>query len=173
MMSKGQMRAMRLVPLLAVLFVLSACAVSTPASITSTKASPQAITNIELLSENRNAGLRAQFFDDLTNTLQSRGVSIQTGAPHVADFAVSQRQAGVGLQSISQDSDAAEPIEPPFKQRWYHKCKPNRVSASLVIYARSNGAVQAKASGEFLACPGDMSQLEDLAQVLVDRTLGN
>lgn len=152
---------------------LSACAISTPATVTSTQNAPQTLAGVELLSQEDEVGLRAQFLNELTRTFTTRGVVVQKGAAFVADFSVSQRAAGVGLQEISEDAENVETIEPAFRSRWYHKCKPTRVSASLVIYARDSGAVQTKSAGEFLACPGELSQLGDLAELLVERTVAN
>lgn len=177
-MKHGQPYGMKMVPVVLASLLLSACAISTPATITSAQGSPQRITSVQLLTESGDdgpkAGLRTRFHDELSRQLASRGVTLGSGADFVADFAVSERSAQLGLQSVPQsEGAAAQPIEPGLKGRWYHKCKPNRVSASLVVYARANGAVEAKSSGEFLACPGDLAQLDDLAKILVDRILTN
>lgn len=173
MMNVGHTRAAPTALLLAGAFLASACTVSTPATITSTQRAPQVISSVELLSETGETGLRARFLEDINEALRARSVAVQTGADFVADFSVSQREAKLGLQAISKGEETSAPPEPDFKSRWFHKCKPHRVSASLVIYARSSGRVHAKSSGEFLTCPGDLAQLDDLAQILVDRTLSN
>lgn len=175
MMNVGHTRALRTALVFAGAFLASACAVTTPATITSTKRAPQSISSVEMLSEAGETGLRARFLDELTEALGTRAVAVQSGADYVADFSVSEREAQLGLQAVPKGNEAAPtnpPADPEFKQRWYHACKPNRVSASLVIYTRTTGTVHAKSSGEFLACPGDLSQIDDLAQILVDRTLG-
>ncbi|WP_298303686.1 hypothetical protein [uncultured Erythrobacter sp.] len=152
---------------------LSACAVSTPATLTSTQNSPQTLSSVELLNEEDEAGLRAQLLDELTGSFANGGIGVENGAAFIVDFSVSQREASVGIQEISEDAGTVKAIEPTFRSRWYHKCKPSRVSASLVIYARDSGAVQNKSSGEFLTCPDDLSQLGDLAQLLVDGAVAN
>lgn len=153
--------------------VVSACTVTTPAAITSTQGVARALTSVQLLSEQDETGLRSQFANEITQSFGSRGVTLNQSAPFVADFAVSQRPAELGLQAISESSEEGQAPKSDFKSRWYDKCKPSRVSASLVIYSRASGTVQAKSSGEFLTCPGDLSQLNDLAQILVDRALTN
>lgn len=164
-------RALRMASAMLVSVLAAACAVSTPAAITSVKPSPRPITNVELLNESSEGDLRSRFHSELVQKLGERGVTLTPGADFIADFAVSQREANVTLQPVSSSEQPSGPTEPDFRSRWYHKCKPHRVSASLVVYARSNGAVEAKSSGEFLACPDDLSQLDDLAQILVDRLL--
>lgn len=179
MMKLGRTRVISIAPLVLASLLTSACAISTPATITSAQNSPQAITSVQLLRDAEEKGvadnLRSRFRDELTQQLRARGVNLGTGAEYVMDFAVSQRDAEVGLQpvSVADAGDTAEPIEPSIRGRWYHKCKPTRVSASIVIYARANGAAQANSSGEFLACPDDLSQLGDLAKILVERTVSN
>lgn len=154
---------------------VSACAIATPATITSTTSSApitaQAINGVELIGAPDETGLRAALQSELTRALGARGVPEQSGADHIADFAVSERPAATGLLPVSEETDAAGHPEPAFKSRWYDKCKPSRISASLVIYARANGTIATKASGEFLACPGDHSQLDDLADLLVEQAI--
>lgn len=172
-----QTRFVRLPPVLLVSSMVSACAISTPATITSTQSRPLAITSIQLLNDGDDkaevGNLRARFHDELTQQLRARGIAVEAEAQYVADFAVSERDAEVGLKPVSDTDDTAEPIEPSIRSRWYHKCRPTRVSASMVIYGRADGAVKAKSAGEFMACPDDMSQLGDLAKILVDRTVSN
>lgn len=179
MLNLGPSRIIRMSLLIAGTLFVSACAVSTQPAVTATQSNPtplgaaQSITNLEWLSEGDETGLRAQFLNELNRSLSARGLSVQSGAQYVADFSVSQREASLGLQPVSSAANASAQEEPDFKGRWYHKCKPNRVSASLVVYARASGEVHTKSTGEFLACPGDLSQLDELAQMLVDRTLSN
>lgn len=170
---RGVVNALSL--LVGALFV-SACAVATPATITSTKGATPTIQNVALLTEDEEAGLRRQFLSELQDSLGSRGIALESDAAFVGDFSISERSAGLGLQEIPEDSDdhaSAQEPESSFKSRWYSKCTPQRVSASLVIYARSNGAVQAKSSGEFISCPGDLAELSSLANLLVDRAISN
>ena len=150
---------------------LSACAVGTPAAITSTKSAPQAVTSVELLAQADEAGLRSQFQSALTGALTQRGVSLDKNAQFIADFAVSQRPAELGLIEIEEEAETIEVPEEAYKSKPFDQCSPNRVNASLVVYSRSSGEVQGKSSGEFLACPGDLAQLGELARLLVDRTL--
>ncbi|MEP1421344.1 MAG: hypothetical protein ABJK59_06210 [Erythrobacter sp.] len=173
MMKQGKAPIMHMTPALLAALFASACAVSTPAIITSARSSTQPIAEIQLLNESSAASLRGRFHEELTGKFAERGISFAPNADFVADFAVSQRKADVGLQAVSDSETATQPNKPNFRSHWYHKCKPARVSASLVIYARSSGAVQAKSSGEFLACPDDLSQLDQLAGLLVDRALAN
>lgn len=150
---------------------LSACAIATPATITSTSAPALAVVSVEILIEDNEVELRSQFANSLRTSLNARGIATKSGADTIADFAVSERSADVGLQPITDSADSSAPLEPAFKSRWYHKCKPNRVNASLVLYARETGETIAKSSGEFLACPGDHSRLSDLARLLVDEAI--
>lgn len=154
-------------------FCLSACATGTPATITSAQGSTPNLTSVTLLGEEDTAGLRAQFRAELSRALAARGSNIRTDADFIADFAVSEHEAQLSLQEISEDSDGADLSEDNFKSRWYDNCKPNRVSASLVLYSRASGEIEAKSSGEFLACPGDHSELGKLADLLVARAAGS
>ena len=150
---------------------LSACAVGTPAAITSTQSATRTVTSVELLSQTDEAGLRSQFQSALTGALAQHGVSLDKNAQFIADFAVSQRPAELGLIQIEEEAETVDAPEEAYKSKPFDECKPHRVNASLVVYSRSSGEVQGKSSGEFLACPGDLTQLSDLAQLLVDRTL--
>ena len=155
---------------------VSACAVSTPATITTSQGAAPTIQSVALLAEDEEAGLRMLFLSELQDSLGSRGIALERDAAFVGDFSISERSAGLGLQEIPEESgDEASAQEPEssFKSRWYNKCTPQRVSASLVIYARSNGSVQARSSGEFISCPGDLSELGSLANLLVDRAISN
>jgi hypothetical protein len=155
---------------------LSACAVGSPATITSTQGSTQSIQSVELLAAEEVTGLRGQFLAELQKSLGSRGIALERGAEFVGDFSVSERSAELGLQAISDDTEGqtdARAPEPGYQSRWYDKCSPHRVSASLVIYSRASGEVRAKSSGEFLSCPGDLAELSNLANLLVGRAVSN
>lgn len=150
---------------------LSACAVATPPTITASQANAVDVRQVELLGQAQEEGLRSQFKGELVRSFETRGVTVEKGAGFIADFSVSQRSAELGTQAFKQDQAEEQPPRSDYRSNWLNKCKADRVSASLVVYARDNGRVKAKSSGEFLACPGDLSQLGDLAQLLVSRTL--
>lgn len=170
MRSLGQNRVYAVAISTAMALGLSACAVGTPATITSAQSELSSVSSVELLSEAGEAGLRSQFKSELTNALSQRGVSLSESAGFIADFAVSQRPAEFGLIQITPEAETTEAPEEAHNSKPFDKCKPNRVNASLVVYSRASGTVQGKSSGEFLACPGDLAQLSDLAQLLVERT---
>ncbi|MEM1052510.1 MAG: hypothetical protein AAGI28_10485 [Pseudomonadota bacterium] len=172
-----QVRSLKITGLVFGALSLSGCAIATPATLTSaspsTRNASQSFTSIELLSETEEAGLRAQLLEELKNSLENRAVTVQKGAEFIGDYSVSTRPAELGLQTIEESSESSETTDSGFTPRWYHKCEPNRVSASLVIYSRANGTVLTKSSGEFLACPDDLAELRPLADLLVDSIVGN
>lgn len=153
---------------------LTACAVSTPATVTSAQQATSPVTNLAFVSqEAEESGIRARFKSALSKALSAQGVGMSADADYLADFTVSQRPGDYALQEVTSDDANASPPASDYKPRWFHKCKPARVNASLVIYAKTSGALHSKARGEFLACPGDTSQLEDLAKLLAARALQN
>ena len=171
MSALGQTRVQFGLTMTAMAMGLSACAVGTPATVTSTQTATQTVTSVELLVQADDAGLRSQFQSALTSALNQQGISLEQNADFIADFAVSQRPAQLGLIQIEQEVDTVDAPEEAYKSKPFDECKPHRVNASLVVYSRSSGAIQGKSAGEFLACPGDLVQLSDLAQLLVRRTL--
>lgn len=173
MRGMGRSRTKSALLLAGLVCTLSACAIGSPATITSAQGRVSSVTSVELLSEADETALRSQFASELRRSFGARAVGLDQKAAFVADFAVSQRPAKYGLQAISQNPDEEQTPPSGFKARWYDKCEPSRVSASLVIYSRNSGTVEAKSAGEFVTCPGDLAQLSDLAQLLVDRALQN
>ncbi len=154
-------------------FCLAACAVATPVTITSVQSAPSAVTSLEFVPQDEGRGIRARFKTELARAFADQGVSVGPDADFLADFAVSERSAELALQNVtSDDANAARPAS-DYEPRWFHKCKPARVSASLVIYSKRTGALHSKSEGEFLACPGDTSQLSDLAGLLAKRALSD
>ena len=153
---------------------VTACAVSTPATVTAVQEAPSAVTTITFVTQQEEKrGIRARFKTALAESLAARGASMSADAAYLADFTVSQRPAQLALQDVTQDDDNASPPTSDYRPRWFHKCKPERVSASLVIYAKASGTLHSKSQGEFLGCPGDTSQLYDLAELLAARALQN
>ncbi len=149
---------------------LGACAISMPPAIVSANETGQPIGSIELIASDE-VGLRSRFAKDLEAALSGRGVSVESGGAYVGDFSVSSREAAVTVNPISGEETIAGPLPEGIKSRWYHQCKPQRTGATLVVYDRASGAIAGKADGEYISCPGDLSSLDDLAQLLVDRAL--
>lgn len=147
---------------------LAGCAIATPATITSTQSALGKVLALTLNSEDKDQSLRAGFRSSLSAAFEARGVELAEETPFYADFAVSARTAR--LTALPATDDAKAP-QPGFKSRWYHTCKPDRVTASLVIYTKADNTVHARSSGEFLACPGELNELTSLAQLLVDQAL--
>jgi len=153
---------------------LTACAVSTPATITAAQPAPSPVTNLTFVSQDaEERDIRARFKAALSEALSAQGVKISSDGDYLADFTVSQRPGEYALQEVTSDDANASPPVTDYEPRWFHKCKPARVNASLVIYAKASGALHSRAQGEFLACPGDTSQLDDLANMLAARALQN
>jgi len=114
MASLEQTRVVCMVALALGVCSLSACAVSTPVTLTSTQNSPQMFSQVEVLNQQDETGLRALFLSELSGSFTTRGVTVHDGADFVADFSVSERAAGVGLQEISEGAETGNAIEPLF-----------------------------------------------------------
>lgn len=173
-MNAGQTssRLSALSPLCA-LALLSGCAVSTPATLSIAQASEVRTESVRLLGEDDESNLRVRFHSALRNSIKNRSIAVKEDADLIGDFAISARDATIAVQSAAQSTDNADALEPGFKPRFYHKCKPDRIQAALVLYSRKSGEIKGRSEGEFLACPGDFSELDDLAELLVDQALSD
>ncbi|UAB77658.1 hypothetical protein INR77_12810 [Erythrobacter sp. SCSIO 43205] len=153
---------------------LGACAVSTPAAITDSQNASGTINNLQFVAEEGvQSGLGKQFKSALANALSAQGVTLGGNAGYLADFTVAERPADLALQDVTGDDANASAPASDFKPRFFHTCKAHRVSASLVIYNKQSGALHSKSEGEYIACPGDTSQLGVLANLLATRALQN
>lgn len=159
---------------------LSACTVATPAAITSAQNPPAStpITSVEFVSQDDEHAMRTRFMNALSTSFAGQGVSVAAGADYIADFTIAQRPAQLGLlEANGAEESAAKAPTSDFSPRWFHSCKPDKVSASLVIYAKANGMLHSKSEGEFLACresaSGESSELQALAELLTARALKN
>lgn len=152
---------------------LSGCAVGVPATITSSQPPAGSIATLTLLSESDETKLRQEFAGKIRRALTQRGVGIADDSMFVGDFSIDVRPIALGVDPVTQPDSPSKPEGEEFRSRWYHECRPNRITGSIVIYSRQSGTALTKSEGEFIACPDDMSQLDDLVRLLLDEALGD
>lgn len=173
-MNAGRIRS-RLSTLLpfGALAILSGCAISQPATLASAQASGTELQSVYLLSDDEDNALRSRLDAALRSAMGDRSTAVEEGADLIGDFGISARDATLAVQSIADTNEGADSLEMRFRNRFYHSCRPDRIRATLVLYARESGEMRGRAEGEFLACPGDFGELNNLAQLLVDEAMGD
>ncbi|TRD11940.1 hypothetical protein FGU71_08785 [Erythrobacter insulae] len=147
---------------------LSACAIEQAPTLTQRPAMPIAITTVDLAQDEDLVGLRSAFARSLSLALAAEKVAPSADSDWIADFAVSSHPAEVSITPIGDGAEGQGPdASHGVKSKWYHKCKPERVRASLAVFERQANRLVAKSEGHFIACPGDRARLNDLATLLV------
>ena len=162
--------------ILALAASLTACAVSSPLSVTSTGAGFESNRRVALTAAEDPASLQARFTASVSQALSDQGLALDADAPLTADISVSQNTASSGIVrgegSKAEDTqNAGEPeqdwLTAPREKRRFDKCEAQRLRATLVIYNRADGSLAYRGSGEATECGFGEADLAAFAQALV------
>lgn len=153
---------------------LGGCAIAQPPVVTHSAVAKAAVGDFELAQQPDATGLRGDFALSLATAFSSQGISAKAGSRWVADFAVSSQPASIAVVPVGKESEASDPAKSGgVKAKWYHKCKPERVRGTLAIFDRNANTLAAKSEAHFIACPGDLAELDALASLLVRTATSN
>ena len=158
--------------IIAIPLLLGGCAVSTPVTVTPTVVELQTANAVEFPAPAGATGdLRSQWRAALQAAFASRSVNIQQGAPFLADFALSIRNAETGIATVSDNSKDIDWQSQPRRNRLLDKCKAQRMRGTLVIFRRANGSIIYRGESETDACRFGSAELTVMANELVDNAI--
>lgn len=154
---------------------LGGCAVATPISIESSGRPVPGFASLHLepTSDTRQAG-RIEFEQALKQALAARDIAIDGAAPVLADYAVSIREARLGI--AKKPAEGASATEPEWQSgarsnRLLDRCKALRLRATLVLFSRSSGDRIYRGAAETDSCEVSSADYARLASSLVEDAL--
>lgn len=151
---------------------VAGCAIQQAPVVTQSAAIPSAISDIEMAHEADTSGLRSQFSNSLLQAFSSQSVQSKAGSRWVVDFAIASQPAKTSVVPVGQEDAGVGPSAPGGDAKWYHACKPERVKGTLAVFDREANALAGKSEGHFIACPGDRTEIDKLAMMLVRSVTG-
>ena len=162
---------------LALASLLGACAVSSPLQIQSTN--PGAITagEVALAIAEADAGTtRGQYGAALRSAFGKHGVSLDPGAPVVAEFAFSISDATDGIVAgkpeVSDSESEHDWMATPRKERRFDKCDAKRMRGTLVLFDTAKSAMVYRGRASQIECDFGEKEIAALANGLVADALG-
>ena len=152
---------------------LAACSVSSPLTVQSTAtetAAPR--TQIALsLPDDETGTMRQRFANALIEAFATRGVTIDDGARLVADIAVSEGSAEMGVQHspVTAQPEGADPdwIDPPREPRRFDRCEALEMRGTLMLVDRATGTIAYRGTGAATECDFGDAALRAMAEGLV------
>lgn len=180
MFSAGQAFGKRKVALssLAMLPLLTACAVQTPPEILNSTGGAAGTRDIALLlPTDDESALRVSFRDNLKAAFKDHAIAYDEEANVIGDFAISTMPANVELASTAVEASSASSNETPDetivtqsaarKSLLLDKCEAVRFRASLALFERKSGERIHRAESEAFGCKSNQAPLRRLAKALV------
>jgi len=154
---------------LALLPLISSCAVQTPPQILNSIGGAHGTREIFLSAADEDSALRASFRDRLKTAFIDRAIAYNDNADVMGDFAISTLPANVELAST--DSAPLVTQSAARKSLLLDNCEAVRFRATLVLFNRKSGERIHRAESEAFGCEGDQVPLSQLAIALVDNSL--
>ena len=165
----------------ACVFLLSACAVSSPLAVQSTRAdvTAQNMQIVIALPDDGDQTIKARFAAALIGSLSSRGMATSPDGQLVADYAVSTGSAEVGVLSSrgGQSSQSGEPSEngqdepvwiaPPRPAKRFDECEAMVLRGSLLLIDRNTGIAVYRGTGTMTDCDFGDEDLRAMADGLI------
>lgn len=152
---------------------LSACAVSAPLSIDSTGSLRGTSQSIVMSVSTEDATpARAVFGGALIKTFAANSIQGSDKGALLIDFAVSIGDASSGIlageQQPTEDGAESNWIAEPRKSRRFDKCRPKRLSGSLVVIDRATSAPVYTGHASRVECDFNDRDIEKLAEALAN-----
>jgi hypothetical protein len=156
-------------------FLLSACAVSSPLAVQSTRADIAA-QNMQIaiaLPDDGEQTLKARFAAALMGSVSSSRLAISPDGQLVADYAISTGSAEVGVLSSqggqSSENGQDEPvwIAPPRAPKRFDECEAMVLRGSLLLIDRNTGIAVYRGTGTMTDCDFDDDDLREMADGLI------
>lgn len=154
--------------------LLSACAVSTPLTITSVgDESAQRPAQIAIAMPDDDLSLKARFAGALAQAFDRQGISVADEGVLVADYAVSIGSAEMGLRGgapgtgneTSEDDDGWIAIS--REPRRFDQCEAQMMRGTLLLLDRTDGSLAYRGQGMAIECDFDDADWRALADQLV------
>lgn len=166
---------------LALLPLISSCAVQTPPQILNSIGGAHGTREIFLSAADEDSALRASFRDRLKTAFIDRAIAYNDNADVMGDFAISTLPANVELASTDSAPDSVHSDQTSQKSLvtqsaarkslLLDNCEAVRFRATLVLFNRKSGERIHRAESEAFGCEGDQVPLSQLAIALVDNSL--
>ncbi len=162
-------------------FLLSACAVSSPLAVQSTRADIAA-QNMQIaiaLPDDGEQTLKARFAAALMGSVSSSRLAISPDGQLVADYAISTGSAELGVLSSqgvqssqggqSSENGQDEPvwIAPPREPKRFDECEAMVLRGSLLLIDRNTGIAVYRGTGTMTDCDFDDDDLREMADGLI------
>nr|WP_298929911.1 hypothetical protein [uncultured Erythrobacter sp.] len=148
--------------------LLAGCSIERPSTITHRAALKSPIVDVAFAPNADASGLRSEFSGSLDRAFGLNGVNSESNSRWIADFAVASFPTDVSVVPIGDEAAGVDPSKTTgINAKWYHKCQPVQVRGSLAIFDSQTNTLVAKSEGHFVSCPGDLGELDALADLLV------
>ena len=147
---------------------MAGCAVTTPASITSTEGAMPAGSSVRMAASAPDGSLRTAFATALEQSLQTHGVVLDADGGMIAEFGIAARSAQTALANPDASTPEAIVWESlPAESHWYDECAVIRLRATLVLLDREAGTISYRGVAESDVCAYSQADLQQLANLLV------
>lgn len=157
--------------------LLGACAVSSPLQIQSTNSGALAARTISLEIAEGDAGTaRGGYAAALRSAFARHDISLDPGAPVVAEFAFSISDASDGIVAgkpeISDGETEHDWMATPREQRRFDRCDAQRMRGTLVLFDKDKSAMVYRGRASQIECDFGEADIAALADRLVADALG-
>lgn len=156
-------------------FALAGCAVYQPASVQSQPAAKIVISAVEFPAPEPTAdhgdNLRSRWAAALGQSFRAKSVTVHSGAPYIADFALSVRDAKSGVADAASTAEHIDWQSPPRSSRFLDECSAKKLRGTLVVFDRASGKIVYRGESESEDCNFDRSALETMAVQIVSDLL--
>lgn len=126
------------------------------------------VTLVEQDDAESGATQRLRFASELKAALAQHRIVLVQDSPLIAEYTISAQPSDLSLSEPATAGDAGNAkSQLSRKARWWDKCKVEKIRGSLTLLDRATGTLAAKSEAEYFSCKGDLSKLDDLADLLV------
>lgn len=152
---------------------LTACAVSTPLTVEST-VEPTGTRDVAIalsMPDQAEPAIRREFASALSDALANQNVSMSDAGNLLADFAIANGSAAVGVQ-LTPDREAGDTAETrwisaPRARERFDECDARVLRGTLVLINRMDGAMVYRGKAAMTECEFGTADVDALAQALV------
>lgn len=153
---------------------LGACTVSTPLTIESSgnRAGMRDVSVALAIPDTQEAAIRRDFATALSNALGDQNVTLSDSGELLADFAIANGSASVGVQ-LKPDPQAGEAdqtrwISTPRRPKRFDECDAQVLRGTLVLIGRADGGIVYRGKAAMTECEFSKADIDILAQALVE-----
>ncbi len=153
----------------------AACAVTVPPQITSSKGAAPSAQSVHLLEPDKDQVQLLALHSALKQSLAAKGITVAEDADVVAELALSQRAASLGVfaSEAGENKEPPRPVTEPRKARLLDLCEAVTVEASLALFDRASGRQVQQNKAQGTICEGKEPPMDEFAEILVSELASN